>query len=68
MIIDPDTCIECGACLPVCPINAIVATADEDPEYAKVNKELTPASLNNPAVAVRPASDPPHRPDNKIVQ
>ncbi len=68
MVIDPDTCIECGACLPVCPINAIVASVDEDPAYAKVNKDLTPASLGNPAVAVRPASDPPRRADNKIVQ
>lgn len=26
--IDPDECIDCGICLPECPVNAIVADAD----------------------------------------
>src|SRR3954468_14355206 len=34
MIIDPDVCIDCGLCLPECPIGAIVETEDEDPEWA----------------------------------
>ena len=28
MVIDPIVCIDCGACLPECPIEAIVETAD----------------------------------------
>ncbi|MBI4436878.1 MAG: 4Fe-4S binding protein [Candidatus Omnitrophica bacterium] len=67
MIIDPDTCIDCGACLPECPIGAIVETVDKDPEYGKINKELTPSFLNNPKVEERPKNDPPRKPTNKLV-
>ncbi len=28
MYIDPDTCIDCGACVPECPVSAIYAEAD----------------------------------------
>ena len=28
LYIDPDTCIDCGACEPVCPVNAIYAESD----------------------------------------
>ena len=31
LVIDPDTCIDCQACVPACPINAIYAE-DELPE------------------------------------
>jgi len=30
LFIDPDSCIDCGACVPVCPTNSIFA-ADEVP-------------------------------------
>jgi ferredoxin len=33
--IDPDTCIDCGACEPVCPVNAIYAESDVPPEYTQ---------------------------------
>lgn len=68
MIIDPEVCISCGLCLPECPIGAIVATEEEDPGYAKINKDLTPASKNNPPAPERPRTDPPRRSDNKLIQ
>jgi len=68
MIIDPEVCIDCGQCLPECPINAIVASVDEDPAYGKINAELTPSFKGAPKVPERPKSDPPHKPTNKLVQ
>ena len=59
MIIDPETCIDCGQCLPECPINAIVASGDEDPAYTKINADLTPAFKENPKVEERSKTDPP---------
>jgi ferredoxin len=32
--IDPDVCIDCGACEPVCPVTAIFAESDVPAEYA----------------------------------
>ena len=66
MVIDPNTCIDCGMCLPECPIGAIVASVDQDPEYAKINSELTPSFINNPKVPERPRNDPPKKPGNKL--
>ncbi len=67
MVIDPEVCITCGACLPVCPIGAILESEDQDPEYAEINKELTPQFKDNPRVEPRPSNDPPRKPDNKLV-
>jgi ferredoxin len=43
LAIDPEECIDCGACVPVCPTNAIFAE-DELPapwaEYVKLNADL----------------------------
>lgn len=61
MVIDPDICIDCGACLPECPIDAIVASADDAPEWAKVNADLTPLFKNNPAITPRSPQDPPKK-------
>jgi ferredoxin len=72
MVIDPDVCIDCGVCLPECPIGAIVASVDEAPADAELNKSLTPASKEyeekNGKVTPRPPNDPPHRADNKLVK
>ena len=68
MIIDPEICIDCGQCLPECPINAIVASVDEAPEYGKINAELTPTFKNNPKVTERSKTDPPRKATNKLVQ
>ena len=67
MVIDPEICITCGACLPVCPVGAIVESEDFDPEYARINKELTPTFKGNPKVTPRPSNDPPRKPGNKLV-
>lgn len=66
MIIDPDECIDCGVCEPECPIGAILETEDEDPEWAKINAELTPEFKENPTVDPRPSDDPPRRPENEL--
>lgn len=68
MIIDPEVCIDCGQCLPECPINAIVASVDEAPEYGKINAELTPEFKTHPKVPERSKTDPPRKPGNKLVQ
>jgi ferredoxin len=67
MVIDPDECIDCGACVPACPIAAIAESADEDPEWAKINADLTADYKNNPPVEARAANDPPRKPTNKLV-
>ena len=66
MIVDPEECIDCGACLLECPIEAIVETEEESPEWAVINKDLTPAFKQNTPVELRPASDPPRKPGNKL--
>lgn len=68
MVIDPTICITCGACLPECPIGAIVESEDYDPAFAKVNAELAADYKANPKVAERPKNDPPRKPSNKLVQ
>ena len=64
LIIDPEECIDCGACLPECPIDAIVETEEQAPEWAEINKELTPEFKGNSPVEPRPANDPPRKPEN----
>ena len=66
LIINPEECIDCGACLPECPIEAIVETEEESPEWAVINKDLTPSFKQNAPVTPRPANDPPHKPGNKL--
>ncbi len=45
LVIDPDVCIDCGACIPECPVQAIY-TQDDVPEkwksFIELNKEKTP--------------------------
>ena len=67
MIIDPEVCISCGLCLPECPVGAIVASEDEDPAYAKINKDLTPEFKGHPHAPERAKNDPPRRSTNKLV-
>jgi ferredoxin len=67
MVIDPDTCIDCGLCLPECPIGAIVEGEVESPEWARVNAELAPSFITNPKVPERPRNEAPRKPTNTIV-
>lgn len=53
MVIEPDECIDCGACLPVCPVDAIVYPETEEPEWAALNAQLAPTFKENPRVEPR---------------
>lgn len=64
MVIDPEKCILCGLCLPECPVDAILTSEEEDPEYARINADLAPLWNANPVIATRPANDPPSLPTN----
>ncbi|OGW82259.1 MAG: hypothetical protein A3G33_11135 [Omnitrophica bacterium RIFCSPLOWO2_12_FULL_44_17] len=66
MVIDPEVCIDCGQCQPECPVGAIV-TSDDNPAWAKINAELAPKFKGNPKVEERAKTDPPKKPDNKLV-
>ena len=39
LYIDPDECIDCGACEPACPVSAIYAE-DDVPEEEEIFKEI----------------------------
>ena len=49
LVIDPDTCIDCGLCIPECPVHAIY-TEDEVPEpykeWISKNMELYKNGVN----------------------
>jgi len=43
LVIDPAECIDCGACVPACPANAIYPeddVPDDQQEYIALNKQL----------------------------
>lgn len=43
LYIDPDVCIDCGACVPVCPVEAIFYIDDVPEEYQgdiEVNRQF----------------------------
>lgn len=42
LYIDPEVCIDCGACLPVCPVEAIYQAddlPDDKKQYAAINAD-----------------------------
>ncbi len=41
LVIHPDECIDCGVCEPECPVEAIVADTEDEPDgkWLKVNSE-----------------------------
>ena len=60
--IQPDECVECGACVPVCPVQAIFEHDDVPREwrhYADVDREFfegTVSGLGAPGGAIRVGS------------
>jgi ferredoxin len=43
LVIDPEACIDCGVCVPECPVEAIVDEKDLSPdqvEYPALNRRL----------------------------
>lgn len=44
LVIDPEVCIDCGACVPACPVEAIYVDSDVPAgmeAYAELNAELS---------------------------
>lgn len=72
MYINPDECVDCGACEPACPMDAIFYeddTPDEFKEYRSINAQffdelgspggasrVGPAGQDHPAVAALPVT------------
>ena len=67
MVIDPLVCIDCGLCLPECPVGAITDKIEKDPAYTKVNAELAPYFEKNPQVTPRPVTEAPRKPGHKLM-
>jgi NAD-dependent dihydropyrimidine dehydrogenase PreA subunit len=53
--INPGECIDCGACLPECPVDAITTLKASDPVWARDNAEFFTLSLPGRA---QPLGDP----------
>ena len=60
-VIDPKLCIDCGACVPECPVEAIIENPSEDEVAAELNAKLSPLFKGNPMPEIRPATDPPRK-------
>lgn len=43
LIINPEECIDCDACVPLCPVNAIYPEAEVPPEYEEWIEKNDPA-------------------------
>lgn len=50
LYIDPEECIDCGACIPVCPVDAIF-TDDEIPEDQAKYTEIDALWFKDPNAA-----------------
>ena len=67
MVIDPLVCIDCGLCLPECPVGAITDKIEKDPAYTDLNAKLSPHFAKNPPVTPRPVTEAPRKPIHKLV-
>ena len=43
LVIDPVECIDCGVCVPQCPVDAIIEDFDDDPDgkWLSINKKYS---------------------------
>ncbi|MHA2036529.1 MAG: indolepyruvate ferredoxin oxidoreductase subunit alpha [Promethearchaeota archaeon] len=48
LVIDPDDCIDCGACIPECPVEAIFADTDLPNEHEEWLDRNETESINAP--------------------
>ena len=60
LYIDPDECIDCGACEPACPVNAIFAE-DDVPDNLKAYTEINALWYKGQGPAPAPRSTPSPR-------
>lgn len=62
LVIDPYGCIDCGVCVPECPVNAIYADEDLPPDqkaFLQINADLA-ASGTWPVITKQIAPHPEH--------
>ena len=61
LFINPDECIDCGQCLPLCPVEAIFHE-DNLPEqwkdYVQLNKEMCSPDMNPPCPVITAKKEP----------
>lgn len=58
LYIDPKLCVDCGACVPVCPVHAIVDSFDLEPEQEGWLEINATESIRHPVVRTRSAPLP----------
>ncbi|MEM6338699.1 MAG: ferredoxin FdxA [Pseudomonadota bacterium] len=46
LVINPDECIDCGVCVPECPIDAISEESPDLIRWVEINKELSETAPN----------------------
>jgi len=73
LYIHPDECVDCGACEPVCPVQAISFEADVPPQWRASTRSTSSSSRTSAQPAARPGpagsagttrSSPPCRPSD----
>lgn len=52
LYINPDTCIDCDACIPECPVEAIYADMSLPPEYSEW-LEMNAEAENHPIISTK---------------
>jgi ferredoxin len=58
LAIDPDECIDCGLCIPECPVNAIYAGDDVPPDHQRFFGINAEAASRWPVITHRKAAPP----------
>ncbi len=53
LYIDPDTCIDCGACIPECPFEAIFTEEETPPDYVAKGGEYLAMPVGTPGFDTR---------------